>query len=127
MPASPPASARCPTRLCSGSMPATGCEHVAGTCPNFVACLCAQPRLHSKAALSCDWARDVPRKPWSQHWHESCHAFCGQPSPTRHLFISHLKEDRMDYVKPADVVSAMVDAGSRKLMLAPRDLLIRGA
>ena len=33
----------------------------------------------------------------------------------------------MDYVKPADVVAAMVDAGSRKLALAPTDLMIRGA
>jgi formate transporter len=32
----------------------------------------------------------------------------------------------MDYVKPADVAKAMVDTGSRKLALAPRDLLIRG-
>jgi formate transporter len=33
----------------------------------------------------------------------------------------------MDYTKPADVVSAMIDASSRKLALAPRDLMIRGA
>jgi formate transporter len=33
----------------------------------------------------------------------------------------------MDYVKPADVAAAMVETGSRKLTLAPRDLLIRGA
>jgi formate transporter len=32
----------------------------------------------------------------------------------------------MDYVKPADVATAMVDAGRRKLMLAPVDLVIRG-
>jgi formate/nitrite transporter len=32
----------------------------------------------------------------------------------------------MDYVKPADVALAMVESGRRKLMLAPRDLLIRG-
>ena len=32
----------------------------------------------------------------------------------------------MDYVKPADVAKAMVESGSRKLALAPRDLLIRG-
>ena len=32
----------------------------------------------------------------------------------------------MDYVKPADVVTAMVDASLKKLALAPRDLLIRG-
>jgi formate transporter len=32
----------------------------------------------------------------------------------------------MDYVKPADVAAAMVEAGKRKLELAPRDLLIRG-
>jgi len=32
----------------------------------------------------------------------------------------------MDYVKPADVASAMVEAGRRKLMLAPVDLVIRG-
>jgi formate/nitrite transporter FocA (FNT family) len=34
--------------------------------------------------------------------------------------------DTVDYVKPADVATAMVEAGGRKLALAPRDLLIRG-
>ena len=33
----------------------------------------------------------------------------------------------MDYLKPADVVASMIDAGTRKLALGPRDLLIRGA
>jgi formate/nitrite transporter FocA (FNT family) len=33
----------------------------------------------------------------------------------------------MDYVKPADVVTMMVETGRRKLALSPRDLLIRGA
>src|SRR5919197_362770 len=33
----------------------------------------------------------------------------------------------MDYVKPADVVTSMVETGRRKLALAPHDLLIRGA
>jgi formate/nitrite transporter len=33
----------------------------------------------------------------------------------------------MDYAKPSDVVAAMVDASQKKLALAPRDLLIRGA
>jgi formate/nitrite transporter len=33
----------------------------------------------------------------------------------------------MDYVKPADVAAAMVDAGRRKLTLTPTDLVIRGA
>jgi formate transporter len=32
----------------------------------------------------------------------------------------------MDYAKPADVVASMVEAGQKKLTLAPRDLLIRG-
>jgi formate/nitrite transporter len=32
----------------------------------------------------------------------------------------------MDYVKPADVVSAMIAAGKAKAALSPRDLLIRG-
>jgi len=32
----------------------------------------------------------------------------------------------MDYVKPADVASAMVNAGRSKLALAPLDLMIRG-
>jgi formate transporter len=32
----------------------------------------------------------------------------------------------MDYVKPAEVASAMMDAGRRKLALSPGDLLIRG-
>jgi len=33
----------------------------------------------------------------------------------------------MDYVKPADVASAMVETGRRKLTLSPVDLVIRGA
>jgi formate transporter len=33
----------------------------------------------------------------------------------------------MDYVRPSDVVSAMIDASVKKLALSPRDLLIRGA
>src|SRR5271169_713892 len=33
----------------------------------------------------------------------------------------------MDYVKPADVASAMVNAGRTKLALSPVDLVIRGA
>ena len=33
----------------------------------------------------------------------------------------------MDYAKPADVIASMVEAGQKKLTLAPRDLLIRGA
>jgi formate/nitrite transporter len=33
----------------------------------------------------------------------------------------------MDYVKPAAVIASMVDAGSAKVSLAPRDLVIRGA
>jgi formate transporter len=33
----------------------------------------------------------------------------------------------MDYAKPADVVTSMIDAGVKKLALGPRDLLIRGA
>jgi len=33
----------------------------------------------------------------------------------------------MDYAKPADVVTSMIDAGVKKLALSPRDLLIRGA
>jgi formate/nitrite transporter len=33
----------------------------------------------------------------------------------------------MDYVKPADVAVAMIDASVKKLALPPRDLLIRGA
>jgi formate/nitrite transporter len=36
-------------------------------------------------------------------------------------------ELNMDYAKPADVVASMIDAASKKLALAPRDLLIRGA
>ena len=32
----------------------------------------------------------------------------------------------MDYVKPADVASAMVNAGRTKLALSPVDLVIRG-
>jgi formate transporter len=33
----------------------------------------------------------------------------------------------MDYVKPADVVKAMIEASRAKLLLSPRDLVIRGA
>jgi len=32
----------------------------------------------------------------------------------------------MDYIKPADVALSMIEASSRKLALAPRDLMIRG-
>jgi formate/nitrite transporter FocA (FNT family) len=32
----------------------------------------------------------------------------------------------MDYVKPIDIVSTMIESASAKLALAPRDLLIRG-
>jgi formate/nitrite transporter len=38
----------------------------------------------------------------------------------------HRRRRTMDYVKTADVAVAMVEAGKRKLALAPRDLLIRG-
>lgn len=33
----------------------------------------------------------------------------------------------MDYAKPTDVVATMIDVSQKKLKLAPRDLLIRGA
>ena len=33
----------------------------------------------------------------------------------------------MDYAKPADIVTSMIDVSLKKLALAPRDLLIRGA
>ena len=33
----------------------------------------------------------------------------------------------MDYAKPSDVVASMVDASLKKLALAPRDIVIRGA
>jgi formate transporter len=33
----------------------------------------------------------------------------------------------MDYAKPADIVASMIDASEKKLAVAPRDLLIRGA
>jgi hypothetical protein len=33
----------------------------------------------------------------------------------------------MDYLKPADVVTSMIDTGTKKLALGPRDLLTRGA
>ena len=33
----------------------------------------------------------------------------------------------MDYAKPVDVVTSMIDASVKKLALAPRDILIRGA
>jgi hypothetical protein len=33
----------------------------------------------------------------------------------------------MDYATPSDVVASMVDASVKRLALAPRDLLIRGA
>jgi formate/nitrite transporter FocA (FNT family) len=33
----------------------------------------------------------------------------------------------MDYAKPSDVVTSMIDASEKELALAPRDLLIRGA
>jgi formate/nitrite transporter len=33
----------------------------------------------------------------------------------------------MDYAKPTDVVATMIDVSQKKLMLTPRDLIIRGA
>jgi len=33
----------------------------------------------------------------------------------------------MDYAKPTEVIASMIDAGLKKLALAPRDLMIRGA
>ena len=33
----------------------------------------------------------------------------------------------MDYVKPVDVASAMVETGRRKIGMSPADCLIRGA
>jgi formate/nitrite transporter len=33
----------------------------------------------------------------------------------------------MDYTKPADVVTSMIDSSEKKLALGPRDILIRGA
>src|SRR5262249_59342609 len=39
---------------------------------------------------------------------------------------SRAKETTMDYVKPADVATAMVETGKRKLALPTADLLIRG-
>jgi formate/nitrite transporter FocA (FNT family) len=42
------------------------------------------------------------------------------------LDIKDSEESGMDYVKPADVAVAMLDAGKRKLALRPSDLLIRG-
>jgi formate transporter len=40
--------------------------------------------------------------------------------------LNRLGGQNMDYVKPADVASAMVNAGRTKLALAPLDLVIRG-
>jgi formate/nitrite transporter len=40
--------------------------------------------------------------------------------------LVHLERRTMDYVKPADVVSAMIAAGKTKAALSSRDLLIRG-
>jgi formate/nitrite transporter len=36
-------------------------------------------------------------------------------------------ELQMDYAKPTEVIASMIDAGLKKLALAPRDLMIRGA
>src|SRR5216684_604939 len=54
--------------------------------------------------------------------------------PSDHMPLSSLQprmraalELDMDYAKPADVVASMIDASLKKLALAPRDLLIRGA
>jgi len=33
----------------------------------------------------------------------------------------------MDYAKPSDVVASMIDASPKKLVLAPRDIMIRAA
>src|SRR6202047_744100 len=60
-------------------------------------------------------------------------AFCAEPRqraalpPARRAVNDdHRRRRTMDYVKTADVAVAMVEAGRRKLALAPRDLLIRG-
>src|ERR1700732_739167 len=60
-------------------------------------------------------------------------AFCAEPRqraalpPARRAVNDDNKGKRiMNDVKPADVAVAMVEAGRRKLALAPRDLLIRG-
>jgi formate/nitrite transporter len=42
------------------------------------------------------------------------------------IYREHRRRMTMDYVKPADVAVAMLETGKRKLMLSPRDLLIRG-
>jgi formate transporter len=39
---------------------------------------------------------------------------------------SPIRERQMDYVKPADVATAMIETGRRKLALPPGDLFIRG-
>src|ERR1043166_3373285 len=49
----------------------------------------------------------------------------GQRSDERVLTRSET-EDEMGYVRPADVATAMVETGLKKLALPPRDLLIRG-
>ena len=41
--------------------------------------------------------------------------------------ITSERTTEMDYVKPADVAAAMINAGSSKIALQPADLLIRGA
>src|SRR5579864_1901389 len=48
-------------------------------------------------------------------------SLCGRPT-----IATTIERRTMDYVKPADVVSAMIAAGKTKAALSSRDLLIRG-
>jgi hypothetical protein len=49
------------------------------------------------------------------------------PSSRHPMSVTVRRRARMDYVKPADVAKAMIEAGRSKLKLSAVDLLIRGA
>src|SRR5438552_18116959 len=74
-------------------------------------------RLHaipiSNAAEPTRWRHRTPRIEWVND-----DLGAARETPRR---------TTMDYIKPADVASAMVETGSRKLTLNPSDLMIRGA
>jgi hypothetical protein len=55
------------------------------------------------------------------------HLPAGVSTEPRHRFKRTTREPQMDYVKPAEVAKAMIEASRTKLSLSPRDLLIRGA
>src|SRR5438105_15148592 len=79
----------------------------------------------SVASLRCaQWKESgssAPRNQWlsgKTMWHVACRPF---------LRARQRHEDDMDYLKPSEVITSMIEAGSRKGALSVTDLLVRGA